>query len=104
MIEWLKYQFLLETLKQIQKEHGLNRNPKAVRLRFINADSGSEQLEEAFVSYCDTNNISLLLAPPKKPEYDYFESLVGGVKAGTRMAIDYASAPKMMKRFATFND
>jgi hypothetical protein len=91
---------LLETLKKIQREHGLNRNPKAVRLRFLNADSGSEQLEEEFVKYCDFHDIQLLLAPPKKPEYDYIESLVGGVKAGTRMALDYASAPMVFWRYA----
>ena len=84
---------LLTTLTKFETEHGTPRNPRAIQVRFINADSGAEQLSIDFISYCDKHNIQLHLAPPKKPQYNYIESLVNGVKIGTATALHYQQAP-----------
>jgi hypothetical protein len=84
---------LLDTLVRLQQLHNPPRNPKAVALRFINADAGSEQLEASFLTYCHDNNVSLFLAPPKKQQYDIVESFVDVVKSGIRVALIYNLAP-----------
>ena len=56
---------LLDCLKRFIKNHGKGRNPLAVDVRVINADSGAEQLDTTFINYCDLNNMIFNLAPPK---------------------------------------
>jgi hypothetical protein len=73
--------------------HGAPGNKQSVRTRFLNADSGSEELDSRLQLLCKQRCILLHLAPPKKPQYDYIESHVGAVKRGTRAALLYHIAP-----------
>ena len=91
---------LLDTLIRLQQLHNPPRNPRAVALRFLNADAGSEQLEAEFLTYCHNNNISLFLAPPKKQQYDIVESFVDLVKSGIRVALIYNLAPLVLWWYA----
>ena len=84
---------LLDCLKRFIKNHGKGHNPSAVDVRVINADSGSEQLDTTFINYCDELTILFHLAPPKKPQYDYVESLMRGLKTGTKANLLYNEAP-----------
>ena len=91
---------LLDCLKRFVKNHGKGRNPFAVDVRVINADSGSEQLDTTFLNYCDELNILFHLAPPKKPQYDYVESLMRGLKTGTKANLLYNEAPLSLWSYA----
>ena len=84
---------LLSTLKRLIIENGPTANSKASPLRFLNCDSGSEQLGADFLTYCSENNIQLKLAPPKKQVYDHVESYVNPVCSGMRAALEYNQAP-----------
>ena len=59
---------LLSTLKLI-----INRN--SLTLNYLNCDSGSEQLEVNFLTYCRTNN---------KHQQNFIECFVGAIKNGVR--------------------
>ena len=48
---------LLSTLKLIIHQYGPTRNRNSLSLNYLNCDSGSEQLEVNFLTYCRTNNI-----------------------------------------------
>jgi hypothetical protein len=48
---------LLSTLKLIIHQYGPTRNRNSLTLNYLNCDSGSEQLEATFLTYCRTNNI-----------------------------------------------
>mgnify|MGYP000037351645 CR=1 FL=1 len=91
---------LLDCLKRFIRNHGKNRNPMAVDIKVINADSGAEQLDTTFLNHCDELNILFNLAPPKKPQYDYVESLMRGIKTGTKANLIYNEAPLTLWSYA----
>ncbi len=93
---------LLSTLKRLILENGPAANSKASPLRFLNCDSGSEQLGADFLTYCSENNILLKLAPPKKQVYDHVESYVNTVCSGMRAALEYNQAPLVLWKHALF--
>ena len=57
---------LLSTLKLIIHQYGPYRNSNAMRLTYLNCDSGSEQLETSFLTYCRTNHIYVQASAPYK--------------------------------------
>jgi hypothetical protein len=66
---------LLFTLKLIIHQYGSTRNCQSMRLKYLNCDSGSEQLETSFLMYCRLNDIYLLSSAPCKHQQNFIECL-----------------------------
>ena len=84
---------LLETFKTLIKEHGKSKNPRAVEIRYLQGDSGSELLSTEFTTYTKDNNIVLLVGAPYKHEQVLVEPYVKQVKNGLRTVMAYNNAP-----------
>ena len=84
---------LLSTLKLIIHQYGPYRNSNAMRLTYLNCDSGSEQLETSFLTYCRTNHIYVQASAPYKHQQNFIECFVGAIKNGVRVALLYNKAP-----------
>jgi hypothetical protein len=83
---------LLNTLKAVIAEHGGNRNPRSVKVRFLQADSGSEQLSTAFTEYVRQADIQLLLSAPYKHQQNLVERYIATIKNGLRTVLAYNNA------------
>ena len=79
---------LLSTLKRIIHQYGSTRNRNSLTLNYLNCDSGSEQLEVNFLTYCRTNNIYINASAPYK-----HQCFVGAIKNYVRVALLYNKAP-----------
>ena len=84
---------LLSTLKLLIHQYGPSRNPKSVKLTYLNCDSGSEQLEQEFLSYCHSNDMYLLVSAPYKHQQNFIECFVEAIKNGLRVTLLYNKAP-----------
>ena len=84
---------LLSTLKLIIHQYGPTRNRNSLTLNYLNCDSGSEQLEVTFLTYCRTNNIFINASAPYKHQQNFIECFVGAIKNGVRVALLYNKAP-----------
>jgi hypothetical protein len=84
---------LLAALQYVISHYGPQRNPRCVHLRFMQSDSGSEQLSNEFLSYLDTNDIKLLLGAPYKKQQQLIERYVQSVRDGLRTALAYNNTP-----------
>lgn len=84
---------LLDTLKLIISEHGKERNPRSLHLRFLQADSGTEALSNEFTAYLSSSNIQLQVAAPHKHQQVLVERYVATVKNGLRTILAYNNAP-----------
>jgi hypothetical protein len=84
---------LLNTLKLIIHQYGSYRNSNSMRLTYLNCDSGSEQLETSFLTYCRTNHIYVQASAPYKHQQNFIECFVGAIKNGVRVALLYNKAP-----------
>jgi hypothetical protein len=84
---------LLSTLKLIIHQYGPTRNRNSLTLNYLNCDSGSEQLEVTFLTYCRTNNIYINASAPYKHQQNFIECFVGAIKNGVRVALLYNKAP-----------
>ena len=69
------------------------RNSNSMRLTYLNCDSGSEQLETCFLTYCRTNHIYVQASAPYKHQQNFIECFVGAIKNGVRVALLYNKAP-----------
>ena len=84
---------LLSTLKLIIHQYGPTHNRNSLTLNYLNCDSGSEQLEMNFLTYCRINNIYVNASAPYKHQQNFFECFVGAIKNGVRVALLYNKAP-----------
>jgi len=84
---------LLDTLKLIIHQYGPTRNPRALSLTYLNCDSGSEQLEASFLTYCRMNHIYMHASAPYKHQQNFIECFVNAIKNGVRVALLYNKAP-----------
>ena len=84
---------LLSTLKLIIHQYVPTRNRTSLTLNYLNCDSGSEQLEVNFLTYCRTNNIYINASAPYKHQQNFIECFVGAIKNGVRVALLYNKAP-----------
>ena len=84
---------LLTTLQLLIKQYGPNRNKHSCALKFLNCDSGSEQLGQDFLTYCQLNNIYLQVSAPYKHQQNLIECFVQAVKNGVRVSLMYNKAP-----------
>ena len=62
-------------------------------LNYLNCDSGSEQLEVNFLTYCRTNNTYINASAPYKHQQNFIECFVRAIKNGVRVALLYNKAP-----------
>ena len=74
-------------------QYGPTRNRNSLTLNYLNCDSGSEQLEVNFLTYCRTNNIYINASAPYKHQQNFIECFVGVIKNGVRVALLYNKAP-----------
>ena len=84
---------LLINLKLLIHQYGPTRNQQSCKLKFLNCDSGSEQLGQEFLSYCQLNSIYLMVSAPYKHQQNLVECFVEAVKNGVRVAMMYNKAP-----------
>jgi hypothetical protein len=84
---------LLAALQYVISHYGPQRNPRCVHLRFMQSDSGSEQLSNEFLSYLDSKDIKLLLGAPYKKQQQLIERYVQSVRDGLRTALAYNNTP-----------
>ena len=73
---------LLSTLKLNIHQYGPTRNKYSLTLNYLYCDSGSEQLELNFLTYCRTNNIYINASAPYKHQQNFIECFVGACKSG----------------------
>ena len=84
---------LLDTFKQLIKDHGKDKNPRAVEVRYLQGDSGSELLSQDFTDFTKERNIILLIGAPYKHEQVLVEPYVKQVKNGLRTVLAYNNTP-----------
>jgi len=64
-----------------------------MKLTYLNCDSGSEQLETSFLTYCRANHIYVQASAPYKHQQNFIECFVNAIKNGVRVALLYNKAP-----------
>jgi len=84
---------LLTTLQLLINQYGPSRNQYSCKLKFLNCDSGSEQLGQDFLTYCQLNSIYLQVSAPYKHQQNLVECFVQSVKNGVRVSLMYNKAP-----------
>jgi hypothetical protein len=77
----------------IIRQYGPTRNRNSLTLNYLNCDSGLEQLEATFLTYCRANNIYINTSAPYKHQQNFIECFVGAIKNGVRVALLYNKAP-----------
>ena len=92
---------LLSTLKLIIHQYGSTRNRNSLTLNYLNCDSGSEQFEVTFLTFCRTNNIYINSSAPYKHQQNFIECFVGAIKNGVRVTLLYNKAPFYLWYHAT---
>jgi hypothetical protein len=83
---------LLQTLKYIIQHYG--HYPRAVRLRFIQTDFGSEAISNSFLNYLYENNIMLQTSAPYKHQQNLVERYIYTLKDGIRTIMAYNNTPR----------
>ena len=84
---------LLLTLKTFLREHSQTKNPRLLKVRYLQPDSGKEALSASFLEYCQLSDIQLLPGAPYKHQQVLAESHVNGHKGGIRTVMKYNQAP-----------
>jgi hypothetical protein len=84
---------MLQTFKDLIRDHGQSKNPRAVKLRIFNTDSASEVLSNEFKQFVRDNDITLFLSAPYKHEQNLTESYVNSIKGNLRTVLAYNKSP-----------
>ena len=85
---------VLHSLTSFINTHGSGSNPRAVRVRYINADSGSENLSKDFIDFIEEHRIQLRLSSPYRHEQSLIERRIRTIKDGMRVCLFANRAPR----------
>lgn len=83
---------LLQTLIDIIQQYG--HYPRAVQLRFLQSDFGSESLSNKFLNYLYDNHIILQTSAPYKHQQNLVERYIYTLKDGMRTIMSYNNTPR----------
>lgn len=88
--------YILESLQKCIHNNGPGKNPKSLKLNFLNTDTDRSVLDDKFLTFCSENDIYLQLSSPYKHQHNLIEAYIESIKNGVRSALLYNQAPKSL--------